>query len=235
MLIDVHATAVNRADLLQRRGFYPPPPGESDILGLEAAGIVATIGAAVTNVRVGDPVCCLLGGGGYAEQVAVQEAMLLPIPFGLDFVQAAAIPEAFYTAYVNLVLEAGLAKGDRVLIHAGASGVGTAAIQLVRTRGAIAFVTAGSDDKIERCQQLGAAAGINYKRESFAERIAALTEGKGVDIILDCIGGSYLEDNIGALDVHLDASELAELDAAFPRGVAAGERYHPDGMKMLRR
>jgi putative PIG3 family NAD(P)H quinone oxidoreductase len=199
VLVDVHATAVNRADLLQRRGFYPPPPGESDILGLEAAGVVAAVGAAVTSARVGDRVCCLLGGGGYAEQIAVPEAMLLPIPSGLDFVQAAAIPEAFYTAFVNLVLEAGLAKGERVLIHAGASGVGTAAIQLVRARGATAFVTAGSDDKIERCRVLGATAGINYKRESFAERIAALTEGKGVDIILDCIGGSYLEGNIGSL------------------------------------
>jgi putative PIG3 family NAD(P)H quinone oxidoreductase len=199
VLVDVHATAVNRADLLQRRGFYPPPPGESEILGLEAAGVVAAVGAAVTRVRVGDRVCCLLGGGGYAEQIAVPEAMLLPIPSGLDFVQAAAIPEAFYTAFVNLVLEAGLAKSERVLIHAGASGVGTAAIQLVHARGATAFVTAGSDDKIERCQELGASAGINYKRESFAERIAALTAGKGVDIILDCIGGSYLEGNIGAL------------------------------------
>ena len=199
VLVEVHATAVNRADLLQRRGFYPPPPGESDILGLEAAGVVGAVGVGVKGVRVGDRVCCLLGGGGYAEQITVPEAMALPIPAGLDFVQAAAIPEAFYTAFVNLVLEAGLAAGERVLIHAGASGVGTAAIQLVRARGATAFVTAGSDDKLARCKDLGASAGINYKQESFTERIAALTEGKGVDIILDCIGGSYLEANVASL------------------------------------
>jgi putative PIG3 family NAD(P)H quinone oxidoreductase len=199
VLVDVHATAVNRADLLQRRGFYPPPPGESEILGLEAAGVVAAVGPRVTRVRVGDRVCGLLAGGGYAEQVVVHEAMALPIPAGLDFVQAAAIPEAFYTAFVNIVLEAGLAAGECVLIHAGASGVGTAAIQLVKARGAVAYVTAGSDDKLARCQNLGAAAGINYKQESFAERITALTDGKGVDVILDCIGGSYLEANVASL------------------------------------
>ena len=199
VLVDVHATAVNRADLLQRRGFYPPPPGESEILGLEAAGIVAAIGPKVTRARAGDRVCCLLGGGGYAEQIAVHEQMLVPIPPALDFVQAAAIPEAFYTAFVNIVQEASLATGERVLIHAGASGVGTAAIQIVKARGAIAYVTAGTDDKLARCRDLGAAAGINYKTESFADRIAALTDGKGVDIILDCVGGSYLEGNVGSL------------------------------------
>lgn len=199
VVVDVYATAVNRADLLQRRGFYPPPPGESDVLGLEAAGVVAAVGAEVKRVRVGDRVCCLLGGGGYAQQIVIDEAMALPIPSGLDFEQAAAIPEAFYTAFVNLVLEAGLAEGERVLIHAGASGVGTAAIQLVIARGATAIVTAGSDDKLARCQALGAGAGINYKRENFAERVAALTDGKGVDVILDCVGGSYLEANVGAL------------------------------------
>jgi tumor protein p53-inducible protein 3 len=199
VVVDVYATAVNRADLLQRRGFYPAPPGESDVLGLEAAGVVAAIGADVTRVRVGDRVCGLLAGGGYAEQVVVNEAMALPIPDGLDFVQAAAIPEAFYTAFVNIVQEAGLAAGERVLIHAGASGVGTAAIQLVKARGASAYVTAGSDDKLARCAALGADAGINYKTESFAERIAALTNGKGVDVILDCVGGSYLESNVASL------------------------------------
>jgi putative PIG3 family NAD(P)H quinone oxidoreductase len=199
VLVDVHATAVNRADLLQRRGFYPPPPGESEILGLEAAGVVAAVGKGVTRARVGDRVCCLLGGGGYAERISVNEAMLLPMPVSLDFTAAAAIPEAFYTAFVNLVLEADLTAGERVLIHAGASGVGTAAIQLVRARGATAFVTAGSDEKIERCIGLGATAGINYKREDFAERISALTEGQGVDIVLDCVGGSYLENNLASL------------------------------------
>lgn len=199
VVVDVHATAVNRADLLQRRGFYPPPPGESEILGLEAAGVVASVGAKVTRVKVGDRVCCLLAGGGYAEQVVVNEAMALPVPANLDFAQAAAVPEAFYTAFVNIVQEASLAAGERVLIHAGASGVGTAAIQLVKARGAVAYVTAGSDDKLQRCKDLGADAAINYKTESFAERIADLTAKKGVDIILDCVGGSYLESNVASL------------------------------------
>jgi putative PIG3 family NAD(P)H quinone oxidoreductase len=144
-------------------------------------------------------VCVLLGGGGYAEKVVAHEAMLVPIPPALDFVQAAAIPEAFYTAFVNIVQEASLATGERVLIHAGASGVGTAAIQLVKARGATAYVTAGSDDKLKRCTALGAAAAINYKTEQFPERIAALTDGKGVDVILDCVGGSYLEGNVASL------------------------------------
>lgn len=199
VVVDVHATAVNRADLLQRRGFYPPPPGESEILGLEAAGVVSAVGTSVTRVRVGDRVCCLLAGGGYAEQVVVNEAMAIPIPDGLDFVQAAAIPEAFYTAFVNVVQEGVFAAGERVLIHAGASGVGTAAIQLVKARGGVVYVTAGSDDKLARCVALGADAGINYKTESFAERVAALTNKQGVDVILDCVGGSYLEANVGAL------------------------------------
>jgi putative PIG3 family NAD(P)H quinone oxidoreductase len=199
VLVDVHATAVNRADLLQRRGFYPPPPGESEILGLEAAGVVASVGARVARVKTGDRVCCLLAGGGYAEQIVVHEAMALPIPDGLDFVQAAAIPEAFYTAFVNLVQEASLAAGERVLIHAGASGVGTAAIQLVKARGGVAYVTAGSADKLARCRGLGADAAIDYKTESFAERIAELTGKKGVDVVLDCVGGSYLEGNVASL------------------------------------
>jgi tumor protein p53-inducible protein 3 len=199
VLIEVYATAVNRADLLQRRGFYPPPPGESDILGLEAAGVVAEVGAAVRNISAGDRVMCLLGGGGYAEYVAAPAGMLLPIPERLSFEEAAAIPEAFYTAYMTLVAEAALASGETVLIHAGGSGVGTAAIQLVRTRGARPMVTAGTDDKLERCRALGAEGTINYKSEDFAARARELTDGRGVDVILDCVGAGYLEANVGLL------------------------------------
>ncbi len=199
VLVEVQATAVNRADLLQRRGFYPPPPGESDILGLEAAGTVAALGAGVEGVRVGERVMCLLGGGGYAEYVVVDCRMALPIPETLPFEQAAGFPEVFYTAYMTLVAEAGLENGETVLIHAGGSGVGTAAIQLARALGADALVTAGSADKLERCRALGAAGAINYKDEDFAERGRALTDGRGVDVILDCIGGSYLERNLGLL------------------------------------
>jgi putative PIG3 family NAD(P)H quinone oxidoreductase len=199
VLVQIHATAVNRADLLQRRGFYPPPPGEPDILGLEAAGVVVAKGERVEKWQVGDRVCCLLGGGGYAEYVAVHGEMLLPIPPQLDFIQAAAIPEVFYTAFITLVLEGDLRANERALVHAGGSGVGTAAIQLARQRGAQVFVTAGSDDKLARCAELGADAGINYKTEDFADRVAKLTGGEGVDVILDCVGGSYLERNVGAL------------------------------------
>jgi len=199
VLIEVHATAVNRADLLQRRGFYPPPPGESDILGLEAAGTVAALGPGASGVRVGDRVMCLLGGGGYAQYVVVDHRMALPIPGNLPFEQAAGVPEVFYTAYMTLVAEAGLARGETLLIHAGGSGVGTAAIQLANALGARALVTAGSADKLERCRALGAAGGINYKDEDFAERGRELSDGHGVDVILDCVGGSYLERNVGLL------------------------------------
>jgi putative PIG3 family NAD(P)H quinone oxidoreductase len=198
-LVQIHATAVNRADLLQRRGFYPPPPGEPDILGMEAAGVVVAKGERVEKWQIGDRVCCLLGGGGYAEYVAVHGDMLLPIPTHLDFIQAAAIPEVFYTAFITLFLEGDLRANERALVHAGGSGVGTAAIQLARQRGAQVFVTAGSDDKLARCAELGADAGINYKTEDFAERVAKLTGGEGVDVVLDCVGGSYLERNVGAL------------------------------------
>ncbi len=199
VLVTAHATAVNRADLLQRRGLYPPPPGESGVLGLEVAGAVAAVGSAVTEWRVGDRVCALLGSGGYAEAVAVPAGMLLRIPDALDFVQAAAIPEVFYTAFLNLFLEGGLVAGERVLIHAGGSGVGTAAIQLAREAGAEVYVTAGTDDKIARCLALGAHVGINYKNEDFAERITALTDKQGIDVALDCIGGSYLASHMKIL------------------------------------
>jgi putative PIG3 family NAD(P)H quinone oxidoreductase len=199
VLMKVHATAVNRADLLQRHGLYPPPPGESPILGLEAAGQVAAKTDGAKGWRVGDRVMALLGGGGYAEFAAVHKDMLLAIPPQLSFEEAAAIPEAFYTAFVNLFLEAGLAKGEYVLIHAGGSGVGTAAIQLARERKTRVFITAGSEDKIARCKDLGAEAGINYKTQDFATRLGELTGGDGIDVALDCIGASYLAQHVRVL------------------------------------
>ncbi len=199
VLVEVRATAVNRADLLQRRGLYPPPPGESDIMGLEVAGVVAETGGEAGPWKAGDRVCCLLAGGGYAQYVAIHHAMLLPIPDGMDFEHAAAIPEAFYTAFVNLVIEARLAAGERVLIHAGASGVGTAAIQVARHVGARIYVTAGTDEKLGRCIELGAHGSVNYKTEDFGERLAALTEGEGIDVALDCVGGPYLERHLALL------------------------------------
>ncbi len=222
VLIKIHATAVNRADLLQRRGLYPPPAGESDVLGLEAAGVIVEKGSNVAGWQIGDRVCCLLGGGGYAEHVAAHQDMLLPIPAHLSFEQAAAIPEVFYTAFVNLFLEGELQAGESLLIHAGASGVGTAAIQLAKHAGAKIFITAGSDEKIQRCLALGAEIGSNYKTADFAERILELTAQKGVAVILDCVGGKYLSQNLALLQlkgrmvlIGLLGGAKAEIDLAL--------------------
>ena len=196
-----YATAVNRADLLQRRGGYPPPPGASPILGLECAGVVAEVGEGVTRVAPGDAVCALLAGGGYAETVVVPAGQVLPRPKGLSFAEAAALPEVFATAYLNLFEEAGLAKGERAVVHAGASGVGTAAIALCRAFGNPVFATAGSDEKVERCRALGADAGWNRRRGSFLEPLLAWSEGRGADVILDPVGAAYLADNLAGLAV----------------------------------
>lgn len=193
------ATAVNRADLLQRAGGYPPPPGASPILGLECAGVVVEVGADVRRVAPGDAVCALLAGGGYAETVVAPAGQVLPKPHGLSFAQAAALPEVFATAYLNLFLEAKLTKGERAVVHAGASGVGTAAIALCRAFGNPVFVTAGTADKVARCRDLGAEAGWNRHDGSFLEPLRSWTEGRGADVILDPVGGTYLQDNLAAL------------------------------------
>jgi putative PIG3 family NAD(P)H quinone oxidoreductase len=222
VLIEIHAAAVNRADLLQRRGLYPPPSGESEIMGLEAAGVIVEKGAKVIDWQIGERVMCLLGGGGYAEYVAANQNMLLRIPEHLSFEQAAAIPEAFYTAFVNLFLEGDLSAGESLLIHAGASGVGTAAIQLARHAAAKVFVTAGSAEKIQRCLELGADEGSNYKTDDFAARVAELTQQQGVDVILDCVGGEYLQKNLSLLRlkgrlvlIGLLGGAKAEIDLAL--------------------
>jgi len=196
--VRVRATAVNRADLLQRSGFYPPPPGASAILGLEAAGEVVEAGSD-TGWHPGDRVCALLAGGGYAEEVVVPAGHLLPIPDGMDFAHAAALPEVLATAWLNLWGEAALRPGERVLLHAGASGVGTAAIQLCGAFGNPCWVTAGADDKIARCVALGARGGANRKSDDFAERVAEWTDGHGMDVILDPVGAAYLERNVRSL------------------------------------
>jgi tumor protein p53-inducible protein 3 len=198
VLVAVHATAVNRADLLQRRGAYPPPPGASPILGLELAGEVAQDAGAW---RAGDRVMAVVTGGGYAELAAVPADMLMPVPAGMSWEQAAAIPEAFLTAYLNLFTLGRLAPGESALIHAGASGVGTAAIQLARAAGAAVIVTAGSDEKLALCRELGAEVLINYRSEQFAERVAAATGGRGVNLILDFVGAPYWQANLASLAV----------------------------------
>lgn len=196
--IRVKATALNRADLLQREGKYPPPPGESPIMGLEFAGEVEKLGAGVQKWKLGDRVCGLLAGGGYAEYVILHEDMAMSIPENLDFLAAAAIPEAFLTAFQALVWIANLKADETVLIHAGASGVGTAALQLVHLLGATAYVTA-SADKHTLCTALGAQKCIDYKNQDFAICIQEWTEGRGVDVVLDFLGASYLERNLQSL------------------------------------
>jgi putative PIG3 family NAD(P)H quinone oxidoreductase len=199
VLIRVHATAINRADLVQRSGGYPPPPGASDILGLECAGEVLAVGEGVSRVGPGDQVCALLAGGGYAEQVVVAAGQVLPIPPGLDMLQAASLPEVFATAYLNLYMEANLTRGERVVIHAGASGVGTAAIQLCNSTNNPCFVTAGNPDKIDRCIALGAEAGWDRNEGSF---LPAVSDWGGVDVILDPVGPAYLNDNLTCLNLE---------------------------------
>lgn len=196
--VKVVATALNRADVLQRRGLYPPPEGASPVPGLEVAGVVDAVGEGVANVRPGDRVCGLLPGGGYAEYAVLPEALALPLPENLTCVQAAAVPEVFLTAYHALHFLGGLREGHRVLIHAGASGVGTAAIQLVREAGATALVTA-SAGKLDACRTLGATAAFDYRTENFALRVLEGTDGLGVNLILDVIGAPYLERNIRCL------------------------------------
>lgn len=197
VLVDIHATAVNRADLLQRAGHYPPPPGAPPYLGLEMAGSVGVVGEKAGEWSVGDRVCALLAGGGYAERIAVPSRLLLRLPDGWSFARAAAVPEVFLTAYVNLFLEARLQKGETVLIHGGGSGVGTAAVQLARQAGCRVLVTAGAEAKIRRCLELGAEFGVNYRERDFAEVILGRTDG--VDVVLDIAGGDYLERNLRLL------------------------------------
>ena len=201
VLIDVKATAINRADLMQRKGLYPPPPGAPETMGLECAGIVAAVGRDVTHHQVGDRVCALLAGGGYAEQALVDQGSALKIADNLNFEQAAAIPEVFATAWLNLFIEAALQPGERVVLHAGASGVGTAAIQLCQAFGSESFVTAGSAEKIEACLKLGAKGGQNRRDGGFVDALRAVWP-QGADVILDPVGGAYLADNLDVLTLN---------------------------------
>jgi putative PIG3 family NAD(P)H quinone oxidoreductase len=199
VLIDVAASGVNRADLMQRQGFYPPPPGAPPYPGLECSGQVAALGDGVTKWRPGDQVCALLSGGGYAELVAVPEGQVLPVPEGVDVTTAAAFPEVTCTVYLNLIQVAGLAKGETLLVHGGTSGIGTTAIQFARALGARVACTAGSPEKLERCRELGADIAINYREEDFVAALHEATGGAGADVILDIMGASYLERNLAAL------------------------------------
>jgi putative PIG3 family NAD(P)H quinone oxidoreductase len=198
--IRVHASAVNRADLLQRQGMYPPPPEASDVMGLECAGEVTAVGASVSGFSIGDSVCALLAGGGYAQVVCVDAGSALPIPKGLTMEQGAALPEVFATAWLNLFMEANLQTGESVILHAGASGVGTAGIQLCKAFGNPVFVTVGSQEKLDACIELGAASGSNRHDGGFVEAAQAFGP-TGVDVILDPVGGAYLHDNLNVLSL----------------------------------
>ena len=200
LLVKVHATAINRADILQREGKYPPPEGASPILGLEMAGVVEEVGKNCTEMwKPGDRVFGLLPGGGYAEYAVIPGEMAMPIPKGFSFEEAAAIPEVFLTAYQCLFWVGNLQKDEIVLIHAGASGVGTAAIQLVKAAGANSIVTVGTEEKRQFCLRLGASHAFNYKEGEFAEKVLAVTDNQGVHLVLDFVGASYWQQNIRAL------------------------------------
>lgn len=227
VLVEIHATSLNRADLSQAAGNYPPPPGASNILGLDMAGVVSEIGANVEHWQPGDRVCALLAGGGYAEKVAVHQDMLMPIPAGWDFETAAAMPEVFLTAFVNIFMEANFQPGETVLIHGGASGVGTAAIQLVKEAGGTVITTAGKPEKVKLCQELGADLAINYKDEDFVQRTQTFTQDAGVDIILDMVGADYLERNLSLLKVKgrlVFIATLGGAQAQFNIGQLMGKR-----------
>src|SRR3954466_1328881 len=219
VLVDVVAAAVNRADLLQRQGHYPPPPGASDILGLECSGVVREVGAGVTEWSRGDEGCALLAGGGCAERVAVPAGQVLPRPSGVELATAAALPEVTCTVWSNVFMLAGLRRGDPFLVHGGSSGIGTMAIQLAARAGARVFTTAGTAAKLDVCRELGADVGINYRDEDFVERVREETQGAGVDVVLDNMGAKYLARNVDALavggrlvSIGMQGGTKAELD-----------------------
>lgn len=225
IVIKLAYAGVNRPDALQRAGLYNPPPGASDLPGLEGAGEVVAVGAAVSDWRIGDHVCALLPGGGYAEYVATPAAHALPVPKGMSLKEAACLPETFFTVWANVFMRGGLQAGERFLVHGGSSGIGTTAIQLARAFGARVFATAGSDEKCDACAGLGAERAINYREEEFVEVVKS--EG-GMNLILDMVGGSYIPRNIKAL-----AMEGRLVNIAFLQGSKAEVNFAQVMMKRL--
>ena len=211
VLIKVAAAGVNRPDIFQRLGRYPPPPGASDIPGLEVAGTIEALGPDVRDWKLGDSVCALVAGGGYAEYCTAPSPQCLPVPRGLDMTAAAAIPEAFFTVWTNVFDRGRLKAGESILIHGGSSGIGTTAIQLAHARGARVFATAGSAEKCAACERLGAERAINYRDADFVAAIKDATAGRGVDVVLDMVGGEYFAKNIDALAVEGRLVEIATL------------------------
>lgn len=228
VLIKVAAAGVNRPDVLQRLGKYPPPPGASDLPGLEVAGTVAALGSGVTTFKVGDAVCALISGGGYAEYCTAPAPQCLPVPKGLSMVEAAAVPETFFTVWTNVFERGRLTAGETFLVHGGASGIGTTAIQLAKAFGARVFATAGTPEKCAACQTLGADRALNYKTEDFVAAIKDATGGQGVDVVLDMVGGDYVGKNI-----EIARAEGRIVQIAFLRSPKTEVNLAPLMMKRL--
>jgi len=228
VLIEVAAAGVNRPDVLQRQGLYPPPPGASNILGLEVSGRIAAVGANVTRWKAGDAVAALTSGGGYAEFAIAQEGSCLRVPKGLSVEEAACLPETFMTVWHNVFERGALKAGECFLVHGGSSGIGSTAIQLANHFGARVFATAGSDEKCAYCESLGAEAAINYRTKNFAEEIKTLTCGKGVNVILDMVGGSYIQD-----DIRCAAEDGRIVQIAFLKGAKVEVNLMPIMLKRL--
>ncbi len=228
VLIEVHAAGINRPDVLQRMGKYEPPPGTTDIPGLEVSGVVAALGEGVSDHKVGDRVCALLAGGGYAEYVAAPAAQVLPVPGELSMVEAACVPETFFTVWSNVFDRGGLKEGETFLVHGGSSGIGTAAIPMAKAFGARVFTTAGSVEKCEACVRLGADRAINYKEEDFVEVIKAETGGKGVDVVLDMVGGDYIPRTVSIM-----APEGRHVSIAFLQSPKISLNFFPVMLKRL--
>ena len=228
VLIKVAAAGLNHADMAQAKGLYPPPTGASQILGMEVSGTVETLGDGVSNCEIGDEVCALIPGGGYAEYAVASALCVLPVPKGVSSVDAAALPEVYFTVWTNLMDSARLKAGESVLIHGGSSGIGTAAIQMLRSRGHKVFTTAGNAEKCAACEKLGAARAINYREEDFVEIVKAETDGRGVDVILDMVGGEYIQRNMSAAAIWGRIVNIA-----YQSGMQATVNFAPMLMKRL--
>jgi len=214
VLVKVAAAGVNRPDIVQRQGFYPPPPGASDLPGLEIAGTIVEVGPGVAGLAKGDKICALVAGGGYAEYCLADAPLVMPVPKDFSFEQAAVLPETFFTVWTNVFQRAQLQAGESILIHGGTSGIGTTAIQLAHIFGARVFATAGSAEKCAACEKLGAERAVNYREEDFVAVCQKLTDGRGVDVILDMVGGAYVERNITALAMNGRLVNIAFLQGA---------------------
>lgn len=222
ILIHVKAAGVNRPDILQREGIYLPPEGASPILGLEVAGEVVQLGEGVTDFAVGERVCALTNGGGYADYVSVPASQCLPVPDSFSDVEAASLPETYFTVWSNVFIRAGLRAGESFLIHGGSSGIGVAAVQIAKALGATVYATAGSTEKCQACIKLGADAAVNYKQEDFVAVLKARTQGRGVDVIMDMVGGEYLSKNI-----RLAAEDARIVNIAYQAGMKATVNFGP--------